>query len=143
MDDRILQAIEREYGGDCRIRIVYEDDNLVLFTFTKYFGDLVRAVPKAKDKIDVLWIYGGFYALKLEGDDLATIWGQLVSVPRGFMPYSDKIILGSDMLYRYGILFFISCSNKAFYLPKVKITEYKIPDFEFPDEDMDDLSNDN
>lgn len=136
MDDRIMGVIEREFGDFVKIGVKYKDDNLVLYTFTDSFGDKIRAVPKATDKIDILWIYGPFDIYKLEGEDLATIRDQLVSVPKGFSLYNDKIILGNDMCYRDGVFLFISCSAKAFYLPNTKITVY-----EMPDEDMDEVKS--
>lgn len=136
MDDRIMRVIEREFGDFIKIGVKYKDDNLVLYTFTDNFGDMIRAVPKAKDKIDILWIYGPFDIYKLEGEDLAIIRDQLVSVPKGFSLYNDKIILGNDMCYRDGVFLFLSCSAKAFYLPNTKITVY-----EMPDEDEDEIKS--
>ena len=129
MDDRIAKVIEREYLPESNIKVRYEDDDIIMWSFTNGFGDDMRAVPKAKDKIDTLWIYGS-NIYKLEGGDLATIRDKLVSVPRGFLPYNDKIILSTGHLFRDGVFLFISCSSKAFYLPNTKVTEYITPDSE-------------
>ncbi len=133
MDNNIQKIID--FFDDKRVKVRYQDKDLIMITFTDQFADDIKKVPQAKDKIDTLWIYD-YDIYKLEGGDLATIRDQLLSVPLGFKPYNDKIILGGGVSYKFGGFLFVTCSYKAFYLPNTKITVY-----EMPDEDMDEVKS--
>ena len=110
MVDKLEQFIQKDFD-EPSMRKQYEDKDLIFYSFNH--GDLIKKVPKAKDKIDVLWIYG-IDIYKLEGGDLATIRDQLLSVPCGVKPYNNHIILGGWAYYTYGMFCFYTCSPKAF-----------------------------
>lgn len=134
MDGNIQKIID--FFDDERVKVRYQDKDLILMTSLDWIANDVKKVPQAKDELDVLWIYyGDIY--KLEGGNLATIRDQLLAVPEGFKPYNDKIILGRDVLFRFYGFVIANCKmSTAFYLPNTKITVY-----EMPDEDMDEVKS--
>lgn len=126
--DGNIQKIMDFFDNDERVKVRYQDKDLILMASLDWIADAVRKVPQAKDELDVLWIY---YAdiYKLEGGNLATIRDQLLAVPEGFKPYNDKIILGRDILFRFNGFVIANCKmDAAFYLPNTKITVYEMPD---------------
>lgn len=134
MDDNIQKIID--FFNDERVKVRYQDKDLILMASMDWIADDVKKVPQAKDELDVLWIYhADIY--KLEGENLATIRDQLLAVPEGFKPYNDKIIIGWDILFRFDGFVIANCKMyAAFYLPNTKITVY-----EMPDEDMDEVKS--
>ena len=127
MDSNIQKIID--FFGDERVKVRYQDNDIVLMTSLNWIADDVKKVPQARDELDVLWIYNPFSIYKLEGRNLATIRDKLLAVPEIFKPYNDKIIIGGDILFNYNA--FITANSKiysAFYLPNTKITEYRKSD---------------
>lgn len=135
MDDNIQKIMD--FFDDERVKVRYQDKDLILMISLDWIADDVKKVPQAKDKLNVLWIYNIDFIYKLEGGNLATIRDQLLAVPLGFKPYNDKIIIGWDILFRFdGFVIANSKISAAFYLPNTKITVY-----EMPDEDMDEVKS--
>lgn len=134
MDGNIQKIMD--FFDDKRVKVRYQDKDLILMASMDWIADDVKKVPQAKDELDILWIYyGDIY--KLEGGNLATIRDQLLAVPQGFESYNDKIILGRDVLFRFDGFVIANCKiSAAFYLPNTKITVY-----EMPDEDMDEVKS--
>lgn len=134
MDGNIQKIID--FFDDERVKVRYQDKDLILMASMDWIADDVKKVPQAKDELDVLWIYHR-RIYKLVGGDLATIRDQLLAVPEGFKPYNDKIIIGKDVLFRFNGFVIANCKMyTAFYLPNTKITVY-----EMPDEDMDEVKS--
>lgn len=135
MDSNIQKIID--FFDDERVKVRYQDKDLILMASLDWIADDVKKVPQAKDELDVLWIYDTYFIYKLVGGNLATIRDQLLAVPIGFKPYNDKIIIGGDVLFRFDGFVIANCKiSAAFYLPNTKITEY-----EMPDEDMDEVKS--
>ena len=135
MDNNIQKIID--FFDDERVKVRYQDKDLILMASLDWIADDVKKVPQAKDELDVLWIYDTYFIYKLVGGNLATIRDQLLAVPIGFKPYNDKIIIGGDVLFRFDGFVIANCKiSAAFYLPNTKITEY-----EMPDEDMDEVKS--
>ncbi|WP_288521722.1 hypothetical protein [uncultured Brachyspira sp.] len=135
MDNNIQKIID--FFDDERVKVRYQDKDLILMASLDWIADDVKKVPQAKDELDVLWIYDTYFIYKLVGGNLATIRDQLLAVPIGFKPYNDKIIIGGDVLFRFDGFVIANCKiSAAFYLPNTKITEYEIPD---EDENVDEI----
>lgn len=135
MDNNIQKIID--FFDDERVKVRYQDKDLILMASLDWIADDVKKVPQAKDELDVLWIYDTYFIYKLVGGNLATIRDQLLAVPIGFKPYNDKIIIGGDVLFRFDGFVIANCKiSAAFYLPNTKITVY-----EMPDEDMDEVKS--
>lgn len=129
MDGNIQKIIN--FFDDERVKVRYQDKDLILMASMDWIADDVKKVPQAKDKLNVLWIYNIDFIYKLEGGNLATIRDQLLAVPLGFKPYNDKIIIGWDILFRFNGFVIANCKiSAAFYLPNTKITVYEIPDMD-------------
>lgn len=96
MDGNIQKIID--FFDDERVKVRYQDKDLILMASMDWIADAVRKVPQAKDELDALWIYHR-RIYKLKGGNLATIRDQLLTVPEGFKPYNDKIIIGWDILF--------------------------------------------
>lgn len=127
MDNNIQKIID--FFDDERVKVRYQDKDLILMASLDWIADDVKKVPQAKDELDVLWIYDTYFIYKLVGGNLATIRDQLLAVPIGFKPYNDKIIIGGDVLFRFDGFVIANCKiSAAFYLPNTKITEYEIPE---------------
>lgn len=135
MDNNIQKIID--FFDDERVKVRYQDKDLILISSLDWIADDVKKVPQAKDELDVLWIYNFGFIYKLVGGNLATIRDQLLAVSQGFKTYNDKIIIGLDILFRFnGFVIANSKIYVAFYLPNTKITVY-----EMPDEDMDEVKS--
>lgn len=135
MDNNIQKIID--FFDDERVKVRYQDKDLILMASLDWIADDVKKVPQAKDELDVLWIYYIDFIYKLEGGNLATIRDKLLAVSQGFKPYNDKIIIGWDILFRFDGFVILNCKmSVAFYLPNTKITVY-----EMPDEDMDEVKS--
>lgn len=127
MDDNIQKIID--FFDDERVKVRYQDKDLILMASLDWIADDVKKVPQAKDELNVLWIYGPFDIYKLEGGNLATIRDRLLAVSQGFKPYNDKIIIGWDILFRFNGFVIANCKiSAAFYLPNTKITVYEMPE---------------
>ena len=136
MDNNIQKIID--FFDDERVKVRYQDKDLILMASLDWIADDVKKVPQAKDELNVLWIYYNIgFIYKLEGGNLATIRDRLLAVSQGFKPYNDKIIIGWDILFRFnGFVIANSKISAAFYLPNTKITVY-----EMPDEDEDEIKS--
>lgn len=135
MDGNIQKIID--FFVDERVKVCYQDKDLILMTSLDWIADDVKKVPQAKDELNVLWIYSKYSVYKLEGGNLATIRDRLLAVPEGFKPYNDKIIIAKSILFRFDGFVIANCKmSVAFYLPNTKITVY-----EMPDEDMDEVKS--
>lgn len=135
MDNNIQKIID--FFKDERVKVRYQDKDLILMTFLDWIADDVKKVPQAKDELNVLWIYCKYYIYKLEGGNLATIRDKLLAVPEVFKSYNDKIIIGKGVLFRFDGFVIANCKMyTAFYLPNTKITVY-----EMPDEDEDEIKS--
>lgn len=127
MDNNIQKIID--FFDDERVKVRYQDKDLILMASMDWIADDVKKVPQAKDELDVLWIYNFGFIYKLVGGNLATIRDQLLAVSQGFKTYNDKIIIGLDILFRFnGFVIANSKISVAFYLPNTKITVYEIPE---------------
>lgn len=124
MDKDIQKIID--FFKDERVKVRYQDKDLILMTSLDWIADDVKKIPQAKDELDVLWIYCKYYIYKLEGGNLATIRERLLAVSEGFKSYNNKIIIGCGILFRFGGFVIANCKMyAAFYLPNTKITTYK------------------
>ena len=124
MDKDIQKIIN--FFKDERVKVRYQDKDLILMTSLDWIADDVKKIPQAKDELDVLWIYCKYYIYKLEGGNLATIRERLLAVPEGFKSCNNKIIIGCGILFRFGGFVIANCKMyAAFYLPNTKITTYE------------------
>lgn len=127
MDGNIQKIID--FFDDERVKVRYQDKDLILMASLDWIADDVKKVPQAKDELNVLWIYDTYFIYKLVGGNLATIRDKLLAVTVGFKPYNDKIIIGGDVLFRFDGFVIANCKiSAAFYLPNTKITVYEIPE---------------
>ena len=127
MDANIQKIIN--YFEDERVKVRYQDKDVVLMASMDWIADDVKKVPQAKDELDVLWIYNHFRIYKLEGENLATIRDMLLAIPEIFKPYNSRIIIGRDIFFKFNAFITVNCKiYSAFYLPNTKITKYEMSD---------------
>ena len=126
--DANIQKIINFFDNE-RVKVRYQDNDIVLMTSLNWIADDVKKVPQAEDELDVLWIYTPMRVYKLEGGNLATIRDKLLAVSEGFKPYNNKILIGRGILFRFNAFVIANCKMcMAFYLPNTKITVYKMSD---------------